>query len=275
MHLSPNKIYRWEVRRVKAAKRIVALAVMLLFHACILNVLQSRSQVSGIVLRNLESEDFRRQECSDLLLTELLEEPSEERISLLTASMLMSQFSPTHLYRDSRPLQLYKAEEYGRMLDLYESVWSDVVCFPVTNTPVFYENSWMAPRSFGGERRHEGTDLFGEENLSGCYPILSMTDGVVENVGWLPLGGYRIGIRAPHGGYYYYAHLASYEWDFQPGDKISAGEILGYMGNTGYGEEGTSGKFPVHLHLGIYIETENNSELSVNPYWILRYVEGL
>ena len=45
------------------------------------------------------------------------------------------------------------------------------------------------------------------------------------------------------------------------------------MGNTGYGDEGTSGKFPVHLHLGIYISTENKEEQSVNPYWILRYMD--
>ena len=36
---------------------------------------------------------------------------------------------------------------------------------------------------------------------------------------------------------------------------VQAGEILGFMGNTGYGQEGTSGRFPVHLHLGIYITT--------------------
>ena len=45
------------------------------------------------------------------------------------------------------------------------------------------------------------------------------------------------------------------------------------MGDTGYGEEGTSGKFAVHLHLGIYIRTEHTEELSVNPYWILRFLE--
>ena len=44
------------------------------------------------------------------------------------------------------------------------------------------------------------------------------------------------------------------------------------MGDSGYGDEGTTGKFPVHLHLGIYLE-EPDEEISINPYWILRYVE--
>ena len=53
------------------------------------------------------------------------------------------------------------------------------------------------------------------------------------------------------------------------GDTISAGDILGFMGNSGYGKEGTIGKFPVHLHLGIYIPTLYTDEMSVNPYHIL------
>ena len=47
------------------------------------------------------------------------------------------------------------------------------------------------------------------------------------------------------------------------------------MGDTGYGEEGTRGKFAVHLHLGIYIHTEEYEELSVNPYWVLRWAEKM
>jgi murein DD-endopeptidase MepM/ murein hydrolase activator NlpD len=111
------------------------------------------------------------------------------------------------------------------------------------------------------------------ENLSGYYRIISMTDGVVEHIGWLPLGGYRIGIRSPLGGYYYYAHLSSYAQDFQIGDHVEAGELLGLMGDTGYGEEGTRGRFPVHLHLGIYLTNAAGEEYSVNPYWVLRYLQ--
>ena len=54
--------------------------------------------------------------------------------------------------------------------------------------------------------------------------------------------------------------------------EIKAGDVLGYMGDTGYGLEGTRGKFPVHLHVGVYFYT-NGQEMSVNPYWLLRYLE--
>ena len=130
--------------------------------------------------------------------------------------------------------------------------------FPVAKTEVWFEDTWGAPRSYKGERSHEGTDIFGEADLPGCYPVISITSGVVEHIGWLPMGGYRIGIRSPHGGYFYYAHLSSYQQEFHVGDTVPAGEILGFMGNTGYGNEVTKGKFPVHLHLGIYIKTTHH-----------------
>lgn len=101
-------------------------------------------------------------------------------------------------------------------------------------------------------RIHEGCDLMYEPNRSGEVPILSMTDGIVEQKGWLTLGGYRIGIRSKGGIYYYYAHLSTYA-NLDIGDSVKAGQLLGFMGDTGYGEEGTTGQFPVHLHVGCYV----------------------
>ncbi|MCD8105531.1 MAG: M23 family metallopeptidase [Lachnospiraceae bacterium] len=157
----------------------------------------------------------------------------------------------------------------------YAAIWDDVQCFPAAGGSFYFENTWMFERTYGGTRGHEGTDVMPPENLSGVYPVVSMTDGVVEKIGWLEQGGYRIGIRAPRGGYFYYAHLDSYARDFAVGDEVSAGERLGLMGDSGYGAEGTRGQFDVHLHLGIYIRTEHEEELSVNPYWVLRYAQNL
>ena len=162
---------------------------------------------------------------------------------------------------------------YEKLRDAYAAIWDDLDCVPVCDAGVRYENSWMFERTYGGARGHEGCDLMPPADISDYYEVVSMTDGVVEQVGWLPLGGWRIGIRSPSGGYFYYAHLSSYSRAFSVGERVTAGETLGMMGDTGYGEEGTSGKFAVHLHLGIYIRTEHTEELSVNPYWILRFLE--
>lgn len=174
---------------------------------------------------------------------------------------------------------LERLEIPAEEIRLYGIFWEDLQYFPaagrkeVQGQLFFFENSWHARRTFQGERLHEGCDIFGREEKSGYYPILSMTDGIVEKVGWLPLGGYRIGIRSPGGGYFYYAHLSSYAREFQTGEQIKAGEVLGFLGDTGYGEEGTAGKFVPHLHLGIYVRTQTEEEHALNPYPVLQFLQ--
>lgn len=165
-------------------------------------------------------------------------------------------------------------EEYESMCN---AIWNDVEYFPVPESSrhksytVDFADSWMGERTYGGRRGHEGTDIMASENTPGLYPVVSMSDGTVASKGWLEKGGWRIGIAAPSGGYYYYAHLASYA-DIEEGDKVRAGEVIGFMGNSGYGPEGTTGMFATHLHVGIYIYP-GGVETSVNPYWVLRFLE--
>ena len=169
-------------------------------------------------------------------------------------------------------------ENYQEYMETTKMIWDDVKYFPVpefTNNSkyrVSYVDTWMSSRTYGGERGHEGTDIMASENERGLYPVVSMTDGIVSKKGWLEKGGYRIGITSPGGAYFYYAHLDSYA-DIDIGDEVHAGDILGFMGDSGYGPEGTVGQFDVHLHLGIYVYP-NGQEMSINPYWVLRYIEN-
>lgn len=158
------------------------------------------------------------------------------------------------------------------------NVESEVIYYPVAESSVdksystTFTNSWMSERTFGGNRGHEGVDIMATTNKRGIYPIVSMTDGVITNLGWLEKGGYRVGVMSDSGIYYYYAHLDSYS-NIKEGQRVSAGELLGYMGDSGYGPEGTKGKFAVHLHVGIYVYL-NGKEVSLNPYYILCHLEN-
>ncbi len=172
----------------------------------------------------------------------------------------------------------FHSDDFEKIAQATKAAWTDAVCFPVGSVnslpeaKVTFANSWMQSRSYGGDRFHEGTDIMASVNERGIYPVLSMSDGTVEKIGWLPLGGYRIGIRSPSGGYFYYAHLAEYARDYTVGEQVSAGECIGFMGDTGYSEvEGTTGNFDVHLHLGIYV-TIDRTEYSVNSYPVLEYL---
>ena len=66
--------------------------------------------------------------------------------------------------------------------------------------------------------------------------------------------------------------MNSYGKGIKEGKKIEAGDLLGYMGNTGYGPEGTMDQFPVHLHLGIAYDL-NGKDIWINPYPILYLYE--
>ena len=176
--------------------------------------------------------------------------------------------------QDAAP-QLYEA-----YTDYVQSLLADAVYFPIpeasndAQATVSYENSWQSERTYGGTRGHEGCDLMASVQQRGYYPVVSVSDGVVEKIGWLPQGGYRIGIRSRHGVYYYYAHLAEYEDGMEEGVSVAAGQLIGYMGDTGYSEvEGTTGNFPVHLHFGMYLDLEGRGEVSFNPYYLLGLLE--
>ena len=164
-------------------------------------------------------------------------------------------------------------------MDLYLTFWEDLVCFPAAgscgeaDSGFFFENTWKEERNYGGNRVHEGCDIFGEKSVSGYYPVVSMTAGVGEEVGGRALGGWGIGMRGPGRGFFYGDHLSSYGAEFQEGDSVKAGEVLGFLGDSGYGEEGTTGKFPPHLHLGIYVRTEKTEEYALNPYPVLEFLQ--
>lgn len=214
------------------------------------------------------------------------EKHKKDPIKLLTVNMLWNQFK----LEDGTKVQyavdkikgidsLLKSAVYLESYETYKKIFDDIRYFPVPwdetkKADIFFDDSWGNSRTYGGKRTHEGTDIMSSNNKKDYFPVVSVSDGVIEQKGWLEKGGYRIGVRSSNGIYYYYAHLSSYWGDKIPGDTVKAGEVLGYMGDTGYSKiEGTSGKFDVHLHFGIYLD-KDGKELSVNPYWILKYIEN-
>lgn len=266
---------------MKQHLRHVFLLFLLVFTVAIwIPKLQYISEGSRLTDNILENDSFRRQPVDEWTLKQIsnMQDPGE----YLAVYWLENRFGEKDIHITSESIldmrkRWERAKGWGRYLSACQAVWDDLVYFPVASsgspdTDVTFEDSWMFDRTYKEDREHEGTDIMFTENKRGILPVVSMTDGVVQNKGWLELGGYRIGIRSPHGAYFYYAHLDSYA-DIEEGDEIKAGDLLGFMGDTGYGtEEGTRGKFPVHLHLGIYIY-DDDKEISVNPYPALKYLE--
>ena len=145
--------------------------------------------------------------------------------------------------------------------------------FPVLNSA---EGRWLNWRDTYGALRmrqqpdgvwkqtgtHQGIDIFTERGA----PIVAITSGTIERSGWTFYSGWRIGVRGNDNRYYFYAHLLQ---EFAPGIAegavVTAGQLLGRVGSSGYGPVGTADEFPPHLHLGIQAGTR-----WVNPEPLLR-----
>ena len=136
-----------------------------------------------------------------------------------------------------------------------------------------------AARSFGFKRKHLGHDMMGSLGT----PIVAVEGGIVEALGWNRYGGWRIGIRSFDGKrYYYYAHLKKdtpFAEGMAEGDIVQAGDLIGYMGRTGYSDkENTNNIETVHLHLGIQLvfeesQKECNSEIWIDAYNVVRLLD--
>lgn len=128
-----------------------------------------------------------------------------------------------------------------------------------------------ASRSFGFKREHLGHDLLGSVGT----PVIAIESGYVEAVGWNPYGGWRIGIRSFDGKrYYYYAHLRKNHpyADIFEGKIVNAGEVIGYLGMTGYSTtENTNNISIPHLHYGLQIIFDPSQKDGNNQIWIDLY----
>lgn len=270
------------------ASILVLASINIFLLSFIHTTLSYQNMIRKLHTLDLNLELFRSMEFKEDTLTILLSDSDKkhtDKIENITLSMMLNSYTCTKKgvfkYQKLSETMVNKVSEtklYQKLYERYKTILSDIQYFPVPEDlnkkyQVSYENSWGNPRTYGGDRRHEGTDIMANENTRGIYPIVSVSDGVVENKGWLEQGGYRIGVRSESGAYYYYAHLYSYAPNLEIGDKVLAGQLLGFMGDTGYSKvEGTTGNFDVHLHFGIYY-MEEDEEISVNPYYILKYLE--
>jgi murein DD-endopeptidase MepM/ murein hydrolase activator NlpD len=112
--------------------------------------------------------------------------------------------------------------------------------FPVYGAASF-GNTFNAPRATTGW--HHGEDIFAPLGA----PILAVADGIVYSVGWNRIGGLRFWLQDTAGNEFYYAHLSAFSPLAINGAQVRAGDVIGFVGNTGDAEH-----TPYHLHFEIH-----------------------
>ena len=209
------------------------------------------------------------------------------------AEELRGDLSPQELLGNQYKYFAYYQEAYGAVLGgLVGSfaIEKDGQWYPAYGVKAFspvaagYGYSHCADfgnaRTYGYARRHLGNDLMGALGT----PIVAVEGGTVEALGWNRYGGWRIGIRSFVGlRYYYYAHLQKdnpYAEGLSVGQKVQAGDVIGFMGRTGYSAtENVNNIQTVHLHFGIQLvfdesQKECDSEIWIDPYDIVRLLSS-
>ena len=188
----------------------------------------------------------------------------------------------------------YYLEAYGAVLNgylgeaeyetapgsgVYESSYGLKAYLPIAKGfPYSDYDDFGVSRSYGYRRQHLGHDMMGQIGS----PIIAVESGYVEAIGWNQYGGWRLGIRSfDSKRYYYYAHLRQnypYAEGLAEGSVVTAGDVIGYMGHTGYSStENVNNITQVHLHFGIQLifdesQKEGNSEIWINPYNLVRFL---
>ena len=162
----------------------------------------------------------------------------------------------------------------------WEEKYGLKVFSPIAKTfPFCHYDDFGASRSYGYSRPHLGHDLMAATGT----PVIAVESGTVEVMGWNQYGGWRIGIRSfDKKRYYYYAHLRQnkpYHLDLTEGKIVKAGDVIGYVGRTGYSsKENVSNITQSHLHLGLELifdesQKESNNEIWVDLYAITKLLE--
>lgn len=167
-------------------------------------------------------------------------------------------------YQNDRSVK--RVQQFARIYKYFGTLALQKHAFPLPlRSDYSYRSTWGARRSYGGYRIHEGTDIFAGYGV----PVRNTSYGIVEVMGWNRYGGWRVGIRDIDNIYHYYAHLSGFSKDIQVGQVVEPGQVIGWVGSSGYGKPGTQGKFPPHLHYGMYRDS-GLVEWSFDPYPLLR-----
>lgn len=124
-------------------------------------------------------------------------------------------------------------------------------------------DTWGDARANG--RTHQGTDIM----APGGTPVIAAAAGTIEKLFYSNGGGgITLYERSPDRLWqYYYAHLQGYAPGIHEGQVVQAGELLGFVGDTG-----NAGTGNFHLHFGISrMQPEDGwwKGLPVNPYPLL------
>jgi Peptidase family M23 len=106
-----------------------------------------------------------------------------------------------------------------------------------------YGDSYGAFRGDVHGKWHHGDDIFAPLGA----PVVAVANGTINRVGWHKVGGWRLWVRDGSADEFYYAHLSGYAPRVFHTRHVMAGDVIGFVGNTGDAFSGAP-----HLHFEVH-----------------------
>ena len=163
--------------------------------------------------------------------------------------MLYALLVPGILFAQSADDEPDDRRDWGRASQ-YQSLVSSLGDTPVAALPIpvvlgvevrDLDENFGDPRG-DGTRTHEGLDIIAMQGT----PVVSPTDAVVTRTGNGASSGIYVRTANPGGEQFVYMHLSEIANGITAGKKVTRGEVIGFVGNTGNASGGGA-----HLHFEI------------------------
>jgi len=154
----------------------------------------------------------------------------------------------------------YATRDIRPYFELFQGLLCELEYFPLPQEYGYmFSDTWD---------QHRGTKIIDQENIRGRIPVMSMTAGHIRQAGWHSRLGYHVVVVTENNSRILYAHLDSFEKGIISGQPVTAGQLLGAMGNSGEA-------LPVHLHIGLSPQVPFAEDFWVNPYPFLRHLQEI
>jgi murein DD-endopeptidase MepM/ murein hydrolase activator NlpD len=136
---------------------------------------------------------------------------------------------------------------------------------PIDDTDFERWKGGFDERRDAGGRPHEAVDILAPRNT----PVHAVEDGTIAKLFESKAGGITLYQYDPSGRFcYYYAHLERYAQGIGEGQRVSRGDVIGYVGTSGNAPANTP-----HLHFAVFeLDAERHwwKGRAIDPYLLFR-----